>query len=97
MTEIVQIIHPASPLPPNTQLDLLLLPLPLSSLSPVLLASTLSKFAPSLIKAITRPSAAVWDEDDDEPFSAPGMGGGRRSHGTKKGQGLEREGLGMYT
>jgi hypothetical protein len=87
-----QAAHPSSPLK-SESLSTLLLPLPLSGLNTSDLISTLSKVSPSLSRSLTKPqkSNANWDEADDEPYSAPGMGGGRKAQKWQKGKMLDKE------
>ncbi|WVQ67098.1 uncharacterized protein L199_005292 [Kwoniella botswanensis] len=61
----------------------LLLPLPLSSLPSSQVVSTLRSISPG-ISDIFSQSSKRWTEDDDEPYSAPGMG---RVRGLRKGVG----------
>lgn len=85
-----QLIHPSSPKTPSS---LILLPLPISSISDTALLNALtqisySKSSPKTDIKLTRGS---WNEDDDEPFSQVGMGGIK-----KVDLSLKREVDGMY-
>ncbi|OCF77196.1 hypothetical protein I204_01181 [Kwoniella mangroviensis CBS 8886] len=72
--------HPTSSIAqPNT----ILLPLPLSSLPTAQVNSTLKSFSPGISDTFSQ-SNKRWTEDDDEPYSAPGMG---RARGLRKGVG----------
>jgi hypothetical protein len=73
-----QAAHPSPPHLSLGQLSTLLLPLPLSSLSNSAYRSALEAASPALASASAAPAAGVktrWDEVDDEPYVAPGMGG----------------------
>ncbi|EIW72233.1 hypothetical protein M231_05739 [Tremella mesenterica] len=80
-------IHPAFPVENVTTL---LLPLPLSSLGPSNLADSLQALIPHLADLVRR-NKGQWEEEDDELWSAPGMGDGK-----KIGK-VEKEVSGMYT
>jgi hypothetical protein len=85
--------HPSSQ---STRFTILSLPLPLSSIANPGLSQVLSALSGELGETVTRREKdlnATWDENDDEPFTGPGMGGGKRG-----GQdGLTREDVGtMY-
>ncbi|WVN84993.1 uncharacterized protein L203_100130 [Cryptococcus depauperatus CBS 7841] len=84
----------------------LLLPLPLSSLSWSSVVKALSAVDPGLadglaadgLAALAGPSVGRWTENDDERYSAPGMGRVHRVDGLEHGDGLERgDAAGMYT
>ncbi|WRT70295.1 uncharacterized protein IL334_007293 [Kwoniella shivajii] len=62
--------HPTSSIPQPTTV---LLPLPLSSLAISRVQSTLKAFDSLLVQRIGE-SSKRWSEDDDEPYSARGMG-----------------------
>ncbi|WWC64654.1 uncharacterized protein I303_107265 [Kwoniella dejecticola CBS 10117] len=72
--------HPSTTIPsPKT----ILLPLPLSSLAPSKVSAALSgPGASSAFSVRSGQSRIRWTEDDDEPYSAPGMG---RVKGLKRG------------
>ncbi|WWD03534.1 hypothetical protein V865_001587 [Kwoniella europaea PYCC6329] len=72
--------HPTSSIAqPNT----ILLPLPLSSLPSSQIHSTLKLISPGISDTFGQ-SNKRWTQDDDEPYSAPGMG---RVRGLRKGVG----------
>ncbi|WVQ84310.1 hypothetical protein IAT38_006462 [Cryptococcus sp. DSM 104549] len=79
--------HPASP---STSTTTLLLPLPLSSLPTSIVGTALTSSSPQIASRISS-QRGRWSEDDDEPWSAPGMG---KVRGVGKGVG---EAVGMYT
>ncbi|WVW86093.1 hypothetical protein I302_108132 [Kwoniella bestiolae CBS 10118] len=70
--------HPTSSIPIPT---VLLLPLPLSALSFPQVQSSLKSISPDISSTFGQ-SSKRWTEDDDEPYSAPGMG---RVRGLRKG------------
>ncbi|ODO05696.1 hypothetical protein I350_04756 [Cryptococcus amylolentus CBS 6273] len=70
----------------------ILLPLPLSRLAISYLSTPLSSSSP-FIASLLKGRRSQWTEDDDEPYSAPGMG---RVRGARHGH-VAGEGVGMYT
>lgn len=75
-------IHPSSSGPPTTIVSL---PLPLSELPSASFTKALTALLPGIgrfISAREGDRTARWDENDDEPFEAPGMGAGKRSKTT---------------
>lgn len=93
---MIQANHPAYPAIQDTT-TALILPLPLSSLRKSDLASALTTSSPNLPFDLSGKSGAKarWDEQDDEPYSAPGMG--RRSAKWAQGNARDLQGVeGMY-
>lgn len=78
--------HPSFTIQPTT----LILPLPLSALPLAYLSTALAHISPSISDALNR-KRSKWTEEDDEPYSAPGMG---KVRGLARGVG---EAVGMYT
>ncbi|OXH27123.1 hypothetical protein J008_04846 [Cryptococcus neoformans] len=78
--------HPSFTIQPTT----LILPLPLSALPLSHLSATLARISPSIASALNG-KKSKWTEEDDEPYSAPGMG---KVRGLARGVG---EAVGMYT
>ncbi|ODN95168.1 hypothetical protein L198_04555 [Cryptococcus wingfieldii CBS 7118] len=70
----------------------ILLPLPLSRLAISHLSTPLSSSSSS-IASLLKGKRSQWTDDDDEPYSAPGMG---RVRGARHGH-VAGEGVGMYT
>lgn len=84
-------IHPSSPEVPTTILSL---PLPLSSIPTADLSLALTALVPELKDALEgrEGKASRWEENDDEPFEAPGMGARGKAP-----KGLSKEDVGsMY-
>ncbi|WVQ72647.1 hypothetical protein IAR50_002206 [Cryptococcus sp. DSM 104548] len=80
---------PTTPLQSTTSI---LLPLPLSRLAISQLSTPLASSSSS-IASLLRGKRSQWTDDDDEPYSAPGMG---RVRGARHGH-VAGEGVGMYT
>ena len=90
-----QAVHPSSAVGPSTPMTILQLPLPLSSISNKSVSSAMAILSPHLgdqLTSQTKSPTARWTEDDDEPFSAPGMGGNKRTSGAA----LKEDISGMY-
>ncbi|KIR34029.1 hypothetical protein I352_03260 [Cryptococcus deuterogattii MMRL2647] len=78
--------HPSSTIQQTT----IILPLPLSVLPLSHLSTALTHICPSISRALSG-IRSKWTEEDDQPYSAPGMG---KVRGLAKGVG---EAVGMYT
>jgi hypothetical protein len=82
-----------------TNASAIILPLPLSSIRTSDLSSTLTTVCPNLPLDIAAKSSTAktrWDEQDDEPYSAPGMGR-RAAKWARESNARDLQGLeGMY-